>query len=386
MRCDSEEETNVISVTDVDYICKDGFRVVSKRQRKSTNSSLSSYSVASKTVRTNSSDTSNQSKYVLIMKLNSPPNLIQLSKGIRSLNLQGNLQLAKIAENKFKLTVDNQHAMNKLLLTPAIIPPDWKSFGIFDMNIDTPYSRPANTTRSHTFVIKGVDLTLSDDEIKNEINLNGSVVTGVKRIISAVTGNHTYLVRVFTKSKIFMNRCLADGIQLVFMHHICEASNGYSISIQCGKCLKLGHTRAKCHEPLACFKCGGDHTSTNCTTTGVKQCILCKGDHLATSAICPAKVAYRKNVSSDVVQQPALPVNSKWSQGPPKNLTSPPSNKGETCQHGCLSVQLKDIINLMCNVMTQFFVLIKGDNTVNLDDLRKALQVDLFNHTLVKLL
>ena len=52
---------------------------------------------------------------------------------------------------------------------------------------------------------------------------------------------------------------------------------------QCVRCQQYGHTRSYCNKPYACVKCGGPHSSTDCTkqTNTPAKCALCGGNHPA---------------------------------------------------------------------------------------------------------
>jgi peptidyl-tRNA hydrolase len=52
---------------------------------------------------------------------------------------------------------------------------------------------------------------------------------------------------------------------------------------QCVRCQQYGLTRSYCNKPYACVKCGGPHSSTDCTkqTDTPAKCALCGGNHPA---------------------------------------------------------------------------------------------------------
>lgn len=345
----------------------DGFTTVKKRRHSKSSSVSSVSSVTSSASHTmklrKEEDEARQlsrkanNTYCLSLRFQTVPNVILVAKGLRSLKLDGNVELARINANNFKISVSNPHAMNKLLTTPINVPVDWSSLGNFTMDLFKNFKTSTSTT-SYTFVIKNVDMALTDDDIKSELLQNGYPITGVKRITSAMTSKLTSIVRVFTKSDSFMQDCINNGMSFFLIRHYCEQSN--SFSIQCAKCLQLGHARQDCRASLACHKCGGPHLANSCVIEG-RHCFLCGGNHSSTAAECPKKISYRQKrmekVSTEGMAQP-----NAWKNGPPKlepvikpcvkefvNARKPVSDA--FCKHGCIAANFPEILKMLIDAV-----------------------------------
>ncbi|CAF0810391.1 unnamed protein product, partial [Didymodactylos carnosus] len=65
-----------------------------------------------------------------------------------------------------------------------------------------------------------------------------------------------------------------------------EAAKPSDTPVQCQQCFKFGHPREYCREIQdICRKCGGNHTTNNCTANGAK-CLNCSDQHEANSTLC----------------------------------------------------------------------------------------------------
>jgi hypothetical protein len=121
--------------------------------------------------------------------------------------------------------------------------------------------------------------------------------------------------------------------------------------LQCGRCLRLGHTIPNCKRSktfLACAKCGGPHLTSihkyHCNVRGAKHkgahcdcppsCFLCLEkrlpgkDHIATDESCPLRKHFRSSLRAAITatvaptpnplpKTPAPSTPSSWSPTPP---------------------------------------------------------------------
>ena len=374
---------------DLDLDSQDvGFQTVKKKRRHLSSSSSSS---AASSIHSTSSRSfaRNNSCYSLALRFNITPNLVLVSKGLRSLALNGNLNLTRLNAKLFKIVVDNPHTMNKLLLLHEKPPTEWVSLGHFNIVIQTENSSTRNSNISHTFVIKNMDLALTDEEIKEELINNGLKTTGVKRITSSLTGKLTYIVRVFTKSEEDMQKCINNGVTMFFILHHCE--NSHANSIQCAKCLKLGHSRQDCDENLACHKCGGAHLANACDADR-RSCVLCGGDHTATFAACPAKLEFRRQnlQKQKPPSAPAKPPANAWLNGPPvvkaskteiiNSFTDTRKPVSDAfCVHGCIAETIPNIISMLVNAILNSFKSVSKDDVSTAQGFLNLLVRNFFN-------
>lgn len=59
--------------------------------------------------------------------------------------------------------------------------------------------------------------------------------------------------------------------------------------VQCFRCQEFGHTKSYCKKPFRCVKCGGDHSTIDCTKPAdvAPKCVHCKNNHTASYKGCP---------------------------------------------------------------------------------------------------
>ena len=111
-----------------------------------------------------------------------------------------------------------------------------------------------------SFVIVNVQHSITEDEVKEELNNNGMDVTKVSRITSRATGQPTKLIRVITESNNQVNAAQKHGVKICWQLHRCEASRETPHVMQCFKCQKFAHSAKECTNAIRFLRCSQDHS------------------------------------------------------------------------------------------------------------------------------
>nr|XP_023026713.1 uncharacterized protein LOC111514695 [Leptinotarsa decemlineata] len=194
-----------------------------------------------------------------------------------------------------------------------------------DITIKVIDLRPNIQTKNNTtntphlsYVIKGVDLNITEDEIIHFLDEEKIHYIKLWRIISRRTGNPTPLIRIITNNKDHYSKSLTKGISIYGRTHECEASNLNPvppIPKYCSICSTTGHQAQECPtHKTKCSHCGEAHTSTKCTKINNPVCPNCSGEHPAYSLKCPKRATQPENpkeVAPVTIKEPTTTVLTK---------------------------------------------------------------------------
>ena len=196
--------------------------------------------------------------------------------------------ISNAGRNRIKITFKSAYHANILLNSKIIEQKQMKAF------------IPQYLTK-RVGIIRGVDLSLTDDEIKNLIaplsgqdfsvleatRMNRRVIDDNKEITYKPTGT----VRIS-----FKGQRLPTCVSLCKV--ICEVEPYIQRVVQCFNCLRYGHVSAQCRAKVKCAKCGNEHKTSDCSTTDSPSCIFCKGEHLSSDhKTCP-EFQKQKNIKT----------------------------------------------------------------------------------------
>lgn len=88
------------------------------------------------------------------------------------------------------------------------------------------------------------------------------------------------------------NRAIEQGMIWEGSAHSAELYSPGCQMQQCHKCQHYGHLGNRCHAPIKCAVCAGDHQSRSCSVKkngGEYKCALCNGAHTAYDPGCPER-------------------------------------------------------------------------------------------------
>ena len=204
----------------------------------------------------------------------------ELDNYIHSINMAG--------KNRVKVTFKSSYHANILLASEILKNKEIKSF------------IPQYLTK-RVGIIRGVDLSLSEEEVKDLITpLQGQYftivdVTRMKRKI-VNEGKDPEYKPTGTMKISFKGQQLPSCISICKV--ICEVEPFVQRVVQCFNCLRYGHVSAQCRSKVKCAKCGNEHSSTECTSTSKPSCIFCNGDHSSSDRkVCP-EFKKQKNIKT----------------------------------------------------------------------------------------
>lgn len=140
---------------------------------------------------------------------------------------------------------------------------------------------------SFSCVVTGVDLDITADEVKQQLDGGGFQYTNVWRVKSRQSNKETGLVRVVTDHNAFLDRLISRGINIFLSHHRVETSRASPAQPnQCRTCQEF-HAAGKWAKSDVCGLCAKSHTTRTCTAPAEKtKCAKYFGAHLTFPMKC----------------------------------------------------------------------------------------------------
>nr|XP_054930403.1 uncharacterized protein LOC129386458 [Dermacentor andersoni] len=136
--------------------------------------------------------------------------------------------------------------------------------------------------RTRAGVISDVVIDISDEELQR---LPSSTV----KVIDFHRFGRSTSVKL-----LFEGDTLPDHVKVGYVRH--PVRPYVPRSLQCDKCLKLGHVSAVGAGQTACLRCAGSHDVSSCTVRQTKYS-NCDGPHEADSKDCPKQKKEKKNTA-----------------------------------------------------------------------------------------
>ena len=151
---------------------------------------------------------------------------------------------------------------------------------------------PKSQTLTHQVIIKGVDPSVTDEEMEEMLQRQQLPFKAQKRIHSRARNEPTHLIRLILNDEKEKKRLLKEGINLDQAHFKCIEANEdkktYPKISQCFKCQKIGdHLSNSCKNEQKCVLCAGSHRKSDCTATKDEyKCANCGKNHAAWDHEC----------------------------------------------------------------------------------------------------
>jgi hypothetical protein len=165
-------------------------------------------------------------------------------------------------------------------------------------------------------VIRGVPLDYSDDEVEEELRVEGHNIGKCLRIRTK-EGGLSYMVRVLTNCKDTIDQLLSCGAYIYRCRYRVEPSRSPPpLPVRCERCQTYNqHNTNNCKDTPKCGHCSESHTTAKCTNlTEPPKCPTCSESHASYSYKCQAKPAAK-------LEHPELTVPLRTSDTP-----TPPNN------------------------------------------------------------
>lgn len=178
---------------------------------------------------------------------------------------------------------------------------------LFDKEQKKYYTYQLKSTKGLVVIIKGIDSSVSPDEIKEELAEEGYEVKSVTNIIN----NNKIPQPMFKVELTFdSSRIKKKGAThpIYDLRYLCSRRIRVEEPFkrrdppQCTNCQEFGHTKAYCKLPSVCVRCGDVHKSVECphskTDSHAKKCSNCGDNHTANYRGCPVYAHMRKATNS----------------------------------------------------------------------------------------
>ena len=213
-------------------------------------------------------------------------NPARLIKALKS--TKPDLEIANIrltASNAVLITPKNPKDVNSLLKPGAF--PKQSTLGK-----DVTARLPKSQVVTYQVIIKGLDASVTEDEVKEMLNRQELDFISVKRIWSRARDCATEMMRLVLKDEQTKKQLLKNGLYLDQMRFKCIAAREdeeRKLVFQCFKCQALNdHKTWECKNEQKCVLCAGPHMKSECTKAKEEaKCCNCDGNHGAWSRECP---------------------------------------------------------------------------------------------------
>ena len=151
---------------------------------------------------------------------------------------------------------------------------------------------PKSQTVTHQVIIKGVDPSVTDEEMEEILQRQQLPFKSFKRIQSRARNEPTDLIRLILNDENEKKKLLKFGINLDQAHFKCLQANEDKKTFpkvnQCYKCQEVGdHLANSCPNEQKCVLCAGPHRKAECTVTKEQyKCANCGKNHASWDQGC----------------------------------------------------------------------------------------------------
>lgn len=179
------------------------------------------------------------------------------------------------------------------------------------------HSYKLNTNEEISVVIRNLPLSLTDTEIKQELESLDFPVKKVTRLLNRIK-NPIPLCIVDLENTLKTKEIF--GLEKLFYSVVSVEPRRKPKDIpQCSRCQRFGHTKNFCNLTPRCVKCPGNHLYSECQKpkSEAPTCVNCSGNHSANYRGCD----YFKNLKLKV-NSPAKPNNKNGQNNPVRNMNA----------------------------------------------------------------
>ncbi|XP_017781612.1 PREDICTED: nucleic-acid-binding protein from mobile element jockey-like [Nicrophorus vespilloides] len=187
--------------------------------------------------------------------------------------------------------------------------------------------RPTTKYTTYFCVLRGVHRMISEEDVKDALEVRGPEAVKVWRIISRQTNKPTSLIRIFSLSDRVIAELLQKGLKILGEIICAEASHPpLDQPTQCSRCLQFHGLTTPCEREPACGLFSGEHATSKCQQQEPQiKCANCGGDHAAFSHSCPRRPKALRSRAGSTNQVPRP--SSSTTCSPPRASASWPSRK-----------------------------------------------------------
>nr|CAH7728895.1 unnamed protein product [Callosobruchus chinensis] len=145
---------------------------------------------------------------------------------------------------------------------------------------------PLPSERNIHAVIRGIPVSTTEQEIKEELEQKGYVPHHIIRLKRNGGKPMPLIVVILPKTE--KSQQVFNEHEVLGLSIRVEVQKNSRLIGQCHRCQKYGHAESYCTASPKCLKCAQDHMTHLCPQTGqeVRKCANCGGDHPANSPTC----------------------------------------------------------------------------------------------------
>lgn len=185
------------------------------------------------------------------------------------------------------------------------------------------YTYQLRSEQTLKVVLRGVIQEITEDEIRDDLTLNGFPVTKVTRMNGRRGPAPLVLIEIPREYSSIYQITKVCNLTVTT-----ETLNNRTGIVQCHRCQLFGHVQKHCYSEYRCLKCGDGHSTHECTKplTLAAKCANCGGEHLSSSLECirnPNKKRLTTVTQTKSWAQVASPPTIQPEQSPPPTQKSP---------------------------------------------------------------
>lgn len=292
-----------------------------------------------------------------------PPIFVAGVKNISPLNQL----LADIAKNGYETKVINHDQVKIQAKTPENYSIIIKA--LTDKNTEF-HTYQLKEERSFRVILRNVHHSTDIDEIKQEIEQHGHIVSNICNMRQRITKYPLPMFYVELKQQ-ENNKDIYNIEYLLNSKIKFEPPHKKKEIPQCTNCQRYGHTKGFCHRSSRCVKCAGDHKTIQCPITeknGSPKCALCNGNHPANYKGCTIYKDLQKKKFPPLRERQAStnePINSRFIRETQPEISYAQmardrSQQQQQQQSENNNINLQQIISQQSNDMLELKKMLKG--------------------------
>jgi hypothetical protein len=135
---------------------------------------------------------------------------------------------------------------------------------------------PAENSIIQSVVIRGVDRSISEDEIREQLQKAGFNPVEVSRIRGGLDQSPTFSVKATFSTNSEYDKIISEGCNMLYKNHKCQKFQLLPGASQCYRCQQFNHQSSQCQaQTSVCARCAGDHRLSACPQPNDRSKIIC---------------------------------------------------------------------------------------------------------------
>ena len=148
-------------------------------------------------------------------------------------------------------------------------------------------------TPAKVLVIKGIHTSITEEQVREELEKQGINIIKLHRITSKATQQPTTFIKIYLTNPNQSAGLLHEGFYMDLFQHRVEKARPPPTIKQCFKCQQFNHISTSCTNPIVCLRCGENHHHKTCPNEKRQaKYANCAGEHSAASKSCPVYLSH----------------------------------------------------------------------------------------------